>query len=198
MAKTKTIQKTLKKAKSELWEQYHKNKLGWMELARMYVEAVDAFEGGRESIQETFKKGGENLSVQFWNRLEDVGRGAMHWKLLPGISEGNSVYIRRLPFSRQTELLNGKKIPLLLRNNDSIMVDARYASREQADQLFAEDHLRGLDEQKVHMCKNIPSKEEVEAVKEPYIITNRGLVIKPHNKKILIPKSALKRILKQL
>jgi len=179
----------------QAWEKFSASRQSWLEFAKCIVEIIDEFDNGKEKIQVFFESKGERLSKFFWNRIEDVGRARMHWRLLPGMSEGGSTEIRQLPYSDQNEIFEqGKKYPLLLEGGDNIMVDVRQLGRDQAKQIFGDGYIRDLTEQKAYLSSR--TEKEVTEIIDPYRITSRGLLVTKEN--TLFTKANLREILIQM
>lgn len=171
-----------------------------LKAAEQYVQFIDDESTGKKTILEAAATQGVQLSRVMLNRLEQVGRHQVHWRLLPNWGDGHTSKIRQLPFSEQKEIYeNNKKYPLLLPEGaENLMVDVRKVSSDQAKQLLADGYIRDLAEQKSYLVDNSPVDSEPIEVVDPYRITAKGLLLPPHGNSLLISKSKLKEILMQL
>jgi len=167
------------------------------ELAETYVEMIDKYPESKELILKKLDENGATISRHTLNRLEDIGRGRMHWRLMPGFTEINqAAKIRLLPYSDQKEILESdKKWPLLLENGDSILVDFKSCPKKQIEQLIDSDgHIRTLPEQKIWLIDNTNQNVQAKEITDPYKITSRGLEIAG----FIFTKPKLKEILMQM
>jgi len=118
-----------------------------VKAAEIYVEAIDSDYEAKDKFSSSFDG---TIPAAAWAGFEAVGRKAMHPKLLFG-GGNNRGYIKRLIYSDQEDVLSGKRVSLLIDGGDSIMVDPREITKEQAQQLFDRDHIRTLSEQKAYV-----------------------------------------------
>jgi hypothetical protein len=115
--------------------------------AKIYVEALDADVNAYNVFRDAFD--GE-IPASAWTKFENVGRGFMHSKLLIGAGGRHSNKIAKLPMSEQKLMFDGK-VDLLLQDGDTIKVDAKTLRPSDAKQLFANNHIRSLSEQKTYL-----------------------------------------------
>jgi len=117
------------------------------EACKIYVEAIDNDPMMKDKFIERFY--GE-IPVSTWSSFENVGRGQLHHKLLFGGGH-NKNYIKRLSYSDQELIVNGGSLPLLTASGDTLMVDAREITTDQAKQLFNKGSIRPLDKQRAYI-----------------------------------------------
>ena len=116
-----------------------------IEAAAIYVKAIDSGDITHEDFQEAVP----GIPPAAWNGLEAVGRGWLDRRLLWGGGRAAS-YLKRLPPSDQTAAFdNGLK--MLLANGDAILVKPELMTREQCEQIFADNHVRTAGEQRVYL-----------------------------------------------
>ena len=196
MVKKTAIQKPLKQKIGELLEALCDFHRAGLKVGELYVEIVDAYPNAKEEIQKAALEKGLYFSSQFLNGMEKIGRHEMHWRLLPGIHEGNAAQIRQLEFSDQEEIFDDRKYPLLLADGDNLMVDIRQVSKQQAKQIIGDGHIRDMAEQKVYLAEMPTEVQQALEVVDPYRITSKGLLILTAN--ILIPRGKLREILNSM
>ena len=112
--------------------------------ASIYVKAIDESHSMKGKFIERFAG---VIPAGAWANFEAVGRKTMHPRIMLGVGR-NTSFIKRLPFSDQEDIVNGKKVELLTADGDSLPVDARDISAHQSRQLFAGNHIRTLSEQR--------------------------------------------------
>jgi len=193
MKKENEIKMPLEKYIEKVWKLFQTILKNMELLGETYVTAIDTYPEAKEKIKILFEEEAQPVSSHFWNRLEDIGRHRMHWRLMPGLSSGgNTAKIRRLPFSEQREIFdNNKRYPLLLEGGDHILVDLKAAEQSQVDQLIAEDYIRDFSEQKIWLAENLVKDNKAKEIIDPYRITSRGLEISGY----IFTKTKLREIL---
>ena len=158
--------------------------------AKIYVNALDADVNAYNTFRESFD--GE-IPASAWTKFENVGRGFMHSKLLIGAGGRHSNKIAKLPMSEQKLMFDGK-VDLLLQDGDTIKVDAKTLRPSDAKQLFANNHIRSLSEQKTYIesikAEHSLKMEEYKTL--PYEIKGNKIFFK-HNTELT--KQELKKIL---
>ncbi|MFH1370337.1 MAG: hypothetical protein ABII09_03505 [Planctomycetota bacterium] len=169
------------------------------ELADNYVAMIDECPGSKERLIAELEKRGSRIPTYILNRLEQIGRGQMHPKLMPGLTEiRESGKLRRLPLSVQRDIIDkGKKYPLLTGSklDDNLLIDLTQSPKEQINQIIDPDgHIRSLSEQKLWLVENEKKDEKAEDAEMPYKITSKGAVIRG----LLFTKAQLKEIIFQL
>jgi len=117
------------------------------EACKIYVEAIDNDPTMKERFIERFY--GE-IPVSTWSTFEKVGRGHLHHKLLFGGGH-NKEYFKRLAHSDQDMIMSGELLPLLTASGDTLMVDAREITTDQAKQLFNKGSIRPVDKQRAYI-----------------------------------------------
>lgn len=115
--------------------------------SKIYVKALDEDVDAYNKFRDAFD--GE-IPASAWTKFENVGRGFMHSKLLIGAGGRHSNKIAKLPMSEQKLMFDGK-VDLLLQDGDTIKVDAKTLRPSDAKQLFANNHIRTLSEQKTYL-----------------------------------------------
>jgi hypothetical protein len=111
------------------------------EIATIYVQAIDRDPAFRDYIADEVV----GVPANFWRSLEMVGRKQLDGRILTGVPFGNK--LRSLPMSEQRAVLDGS-LSLLVRDGDSLQVKLDAITMDQAEQLFARDHIRSLAEQR--------------------------------------------------
>lgn len=120
----------------------------------------------------------------------------MHPKLLMGGGGRYSSHIKRLPYSDQEQIFDGKRYDLLTSDGDKLRVDVRQITPEQAEQMFDRSHIRSISEQKAWLesRKKQPQKTDI-AETMPYTI-NSGKVF--FRRGVELTRSELKRLLQEM
>lgn len=161
--------------------------------SQIYVKAIDEDITIKDRFRDEFA---DIISSSAWSGFEAVGRKWMHPKLLMGGGGRYSSQIKRLPYSDQEQIFNGTRYELLTADGDTLRVDVRSITPEQAEQLFDRSHIRSLSEQKAWLeaRKNMPKKsEEVEVM--PYSITDGKVYFR---KGTSLTRTELKRLLQEM
>lgn len=143
------------------------------EIGTLFAKGIGYIKQAAEKLVGVIDNGGltiddvcEQLTIpiRILEGLEMVGRGAMDSRLL--ISSGsNTGRIKRLPYSDQKRILDGEKLTLVVGDGDTIMVDPKDCSAEQAKQLFIGSHIRDVGEQRAYI------EAEREALKRDAVST---------------------------
>ena len=116
------------------------------EAGRLYAQGIDrdpAFKGWlADSLPD--------VSGSLWRKLEAVGRGALDPRVATGCAWGDR--LARLPISDQQQALDGM-LPLLTEpsTGDHLLVRLDNLLPAQADQVFARDHIRTVEQQRAWM-----------------------------------------------
>lgn len=149
--------------------------------AAIYVKAIDEDPLIKYDFIEQFDG---IIPASAWSGFEAVGRKAIHPNLLFG-GVKHTRFIKLLPYSDQEAILGGKRYPLLIDRGDSINVDPREITTEQANQLFGGNHIRTLQEQLAYIKSLVrPSHpdalETIEqtAIQSPYKIANHKVYVR--------------------
>jgi hypothetical protein len=138
--------------------------------SEIYVKAIDEDPAIKDRFRDEFA---DIIPSSAWSGFEAVGRKWMHPKLLMGGGGRYSSQIKRLPYSDQEQIFSGTRYGLLTADGDTLRVDVRSITPEQAEQLFDRSHIRSLAEQKAWLeaRKSAPQKaEDVQVM--PYSITD--------------------------
>jgi len=121
---------------------------GIVSAANIYVEAIDDNPKNADLFRDEFA---DWIPESAWTGFEAVGRKWMHPKLLMGGGGRFSSKIKRLPYSSQERIFGGEKFPLMTHAGDTLNVDIRNITGDQADQLFDGSHIRSLPQQKAYL-----------------------------------------------
>lgn len=142
---------------------------GIVSAAKIYVEAIDDNPKNADLFRDEFV---DWIPEGAWAGWEAVGRKWMHPKLLMGGGGRFSNKIKRLPYSTQERIFDGEKFPLMTATGDTLNVDIRNITTEQAEQLFDGSHIRSLPQQKAYMESRKTSVVEEVSIGEvlPYKI----------------------------
>jgi len=126
-----------------------------VEASAIYVEAIDH----DPEAAELFAKACPNVPSGAWIGFEAVGRNWMDYRLL--LSGGTVTKImRRLPKSQQTKALD-EGVELLVGNGEHLNTQVQNLTPKQARQVFADDHIRDLAQQRAYIesCRPNQSTE---------------------------------------
>ena len=114
-------------------------------IAEVYVAAIERAPAFRDHLIEQLP----NIPAGFWRSLERVGRKQLDGRILGGsVPYGNK--LRTLPLSEQQAAIDGS-IGMLVRDGETLQVKLDSITPDQAEQLFARDHIRSLPEQRAWM-----------------------------------------------
>jgi hypothetical protein len=163
---------------------------GFTRAGEVYVEAVDANPKHGEVFREEFEG---QVSASSWALFEKVGRKCLHPQLIVG-GGPNANKIRRLPYSVQERVFAGERFELLVSGGEHILVDVREATKEQAEQLVGDDHIRTLSEQRAWMeAQKTLAEAEPEVM--PYVIAGGTVTFR---KGVKLTKQEVRRILAEI
>ncbi len=173
----------------EKFGEYLKEGLAYIRKAcEVYVKAIDSDPSNIHRFKEKYE-----LTDTAWIRFEQVGRGLLHEKLLTDYSLG-ARKLKMLSFSEQARY-TASPVEYLTKDNDVLKIQLCNLTRNQIKQVFAEDHVRSIAEQRAFIES---SKDDninpVPAV--PYYIKNSKLIIK--EKDISFSLNQLKKIIKDI
>jgi len=160
--------------------------------AQVYVQAIDENPDIKDKFRDEFA---DVIPSSAWSGFEAVGRKWMHPKLLMGGGGRYSSMIKRLPYSDQEQIFDGKRYDLLTLDGDNLKVDVRSITPEQAEQLFDRSHIRSKSEQKAWLESRKKQPEKVEAETMPYTI-NGGKVYFKRGTELTRPE--MKRLLQEM
>jgi len=156
----------------------------------IYVEEIDKWVGAKQVFKESYPK----VPNDTWSRFEKVGRKQLHIELLCKFSIG-ARKLARLPFSEQ-EIAVTKPIEVLTKNNEVLKVDVDKLTKEQSNQVFAENHIRDIAEQKAIIETIKPVVEGKEAEHVTYLIKGNKLIVKEAD--TIFTKTILKKIIDEM
>jgi len=117
---------------------------GLVKAAEIYVRAIDE---APERAGE-FRAALPYIPEGTWSQFEKIGRRQVDVRLLLGDGGPHRSRIMRLPYATQLRLLGGEPVELLIGGDDVLKADSRSLTSEQAAQVFADDHVRSVPEQK--------------------------------------------------
>lgn len=141
------------------------------EGCKMYVDLIDKNTAAKELFLEAGLKESE------LRKMEHVGRNIMNVKLLTATGEQYRC-IAKCPISEQNKYLN-EPIEVLTYNGDVLKVSIDNLSKDQTKQVFADNHVRGLSEQKVYL-EELKKREYIakqpKQNREPYTISKNTVV----------------------
>ena len=147
-----------------------------MKVAEIIVAAIEEDPANRETLYETLKN---VMSATMYRQLEYVGRKILDPRLLIGAGRQHTTKIKKLPYDLQQKILDGCMFEFLTSDGSHLMVCLRDCEDWQAKQMFADDHIRTLPEQKswVEAEKSRRKSSEVEHV-VPYEIRSKDVLFK--------------------
>ena len=177
----------------EFKEAYISAHNGLLEAAKIYVEAIDADWANRELFQ---KELNDFITPPTWQKLEAIGRKTVDPKLLLGMGGKHTGKIKKLPYSLQKAILSNQKFEYLTSSDSKLKIDLMNCTDEQAKQIFANDHIRSLPEQKawIESEKTKVKENEVEHYL-PFEFRKEGIYFKEGT---LLTHDEAKRLLLQL
>ena len=167
---------------------------GICKAAEIYVKVLTESPERIDDFRNAFV---DTIPMSAWKGFEAVGKKSLHPSLLLGGGGPNSARIKGLPYSDQERVFSGHKFVLLTSDDSRLKVDLRHVTRDQAKQIFAEDHIRSEPEQKLWLEREkTRASMPGGAVREvPYTISGGKVIFKS---KAVITKEELKRILMEL
>ena len=127
-------------------------------MATLYVQALDRDPMFNMYIRDAMP----TIPGGFWRRLEKAGRGQIDARLASGAPY--ATYLERMPISEQRTALDGQ-IEMLTGTGDTLLVRLHTLTPEKANQVFALDHIRTPEEQKVWM-ETRADKERADSAKK--------------------------------
>ncbi len=158
----------------------------------IYVAAIDENTSNAATFQEAF---GDIIPASAWGGFEAVGRKWMHPKLLLGGGGRYSGKIKRLPYSTQEAIFNGKRFDLMTKTGDTLKVDIRECTPEQVEQLVDGSSVRALSAQKAWLEARAiePAPQDVEQL--PYVISGGKVIFR---RGVSMTKRELNRIISEM
>lgn len=127
-------------------------------MAEIYVESLDRDPAFNTYVREAMP----SIPGGFWRRLEKAGRGQIDARLASGAPY--AAYLERMPISEQRTALDGQ-LEMLTGTGETLLVRLHTLTPEKAAQVFALDHIRTPEEQKVWM-ETRADKERAENAKK--------------------------------
>lgn len=132
--------------------------------AAIYVEAITKDPTFKDWITDEVPQ----VSGGIWRTLEMVGRGQLDARIAAGgCPYGNK--LRRLPMSEQKQALDGT-LPFLTASGDTLNMRLDAMMPAQAEQVFANSHIRSLSEQKGFQEAQAIEKAKDQKVKKTHCI----------------------------
>lgn len=150
---------------------------GLTKAAEIYVQAIDE---DPERTKE-FRAALPYIPERTWGQFEAIGRHQVDPRLLLGDGGPHRERIKHLPYTVQKRILEGEQVELLVGENDSLRVDVRHVTPDQAAQLLANDHVRNAAEQKAWLMDQekrarLAKGDPVETL--PYVIAGNKVTFK--------------------
>ena len=139
------------------------------EAAQQYVAAIDRDPDFRGYLIDEMP----DVPASLWRALEQVGRGLLDGRIITGgIAYGNR--LRRLPIHEQRRAID-ESLPLLVGTGDQLPVKLSSLTPDQAEQLFAGDHIRTLEEQRAWLEDRRTKQRAAAVPMAPEVVVNRKL-----------------------
>jgi len=111
---------------------------------KIYVTAIDK----EPEIKQAFRDAFPQICAQAWSRIENTGRGQMHYALLCDTSPA-AEKLRKLPFSEQKKAIE-IGFEVLTDTGDVLKVKTENLTRTLINQVIAKDHIRDIPAQKAY------------------------------------------------
>lgn len=149
---------------------------GALTVSKIIVDAIDEDPANREILYEALKS---VMTPMMFRQLESVGRKGLDPRLLIGSGGQHTTKIKKLPFDLQKKVIDGCMFEFLTADGSHMMVCLRDSEDWQAKQMFADDHIRTLPEQKswAEAEKAKRKSSEIEHV-VPYEIRSKDVLFK--------------------
>jgi hypothetical protein len=149
---------------------------GALTVSRIIVGAIDEDPANRDVLYKALKN---VMTRTMFHQLESVGRKVLDPRLLIGSGGQHTSRIKRLPFDLQKKIIDGCMFEFLTTDGSHMMVCLRDCEDWQAKQMFADDHIRTLPEQKswAESEKAKRKSSEIERV-VPYEIRAKDVLFK--------------------
>jgi hypothetical protein len=165
---------------------------GIVKAAGVYVAAIDDNATNAAILHEAFA---DIVPASAWGGFEAVGRKWMHPKLLLGGGGRYGGRIKRLPYSTQEAIFDGKRFELLTSTGDTLKVDVRECTPDQVDQLLDGSTVRNLSSQRawIEARAATPAPQDVEQL--PYTIAGGKVTFR---RGTVLTKQELKRIIAEM
>ena len=111
---------------------------------KIYVKAIDENSEMKDLFRESFPQ----ICAQVWTRIENAGRGQMHYALLCDTSPA-AEKLRKLSFSDQEKAID-VGFEVLTDSGDVLKVKPENLTRNLINQVFAKDHIRDIAAQRAY------------------------------------------------
>jgi len=143
---------------------------GFIKAGKAYVAALDA----DPNNWNLFRAALPGFTESVWRQYEELGRGKMYFGTITAGQHKSK--IMKMSYTVQKLIAGGQKYELLLPNGDVLNIDPREITLRQAKQLYANDHIRTVSEQRAWLAEN-PIIQIGEEKPEPLpIICSKGHV----------------------
>jgi len=112
----------------------------------LYVQLVDQSKADADEFRRLIPE----VPQAAWKRYERVGRKDLHPSFLAWSGSYGVRRIEKLPYSEQ-EKFSKEHPAVLLAGGESELIPVTHLTKSQANQVFASDHYRNLDEQRTYL-----------------------------------------------
>lgn len=163
---------------------------GIVHAAEIYVKAIDENPNHKHDFIEQCS---DFIPSSAWSGFEAVGRKWMHPKLLMGGGGQYAAKIKKLAYSDQEAVFDGRKFDFLTPKGEILKVDVREIDQKQAEQLFDGTRIRPVAAQKAYI-ESRPAPSQVSEVM-PYVITDGKVAFR---RGVTLTKQEIRRILTEL
>jgi len=149
---------------------------GALTVSKIIVDAIDEDSANREVLYDALKN---VMSPTMYRQLESVGRKILDPRLLIGSGGQHTTRIKKLPFDLQKKVIDGCMFEFLTADGSHMMVCLRDSEVWQAKQMFTDDHIRTLPEQKAwaEAEKSRRKSSDIEHI-VPYEIRSKDVLFK--------------------
>jgi len=181
MTKELSKKRDWRKEVIEAYENWSKDvHKGALIVSKIIVDAIDEDPANREVLYDALKN---VMTPPMFRALESVGRKILDPRLLIGSGGQHTGRIKKLPRDLQKKVIDGSMYEFLTADGSHMMVCLRDSEDWQAKQMFADDHIRTLPEQKawVEAEKAKRKSTEFEHV-VPYEIRTKDVLFKEMTK----------------
>lgn len=113
-----------------------------MDAAKVYVESVSRDPEFPAALAAALP----SVPRRWFRMLERVGRGQIDQRLVTGVP--HVLRLEHLPMSEQRRALDGQ-LPLLASDGSELLVRLQDLTVDKAEQIFAQDHIRPVEEQRI-------------------------------------------------
>lgn len=158
---------------------------GLQKAANVYVEFIDKF----PHMEDSFKQECKGLVPRgVWFRLERVGRGKLHPRLLLGAfdSLAKTQAVSRLPYSLQEKAINGDAFEFV-DNGRVIKTNVENASVDAVSRAFCSSGVRNIEAQ-----TKMASTDRVQTVDKSYVLIEGGMKVRFTRNEVFTKKQLIK------